>query len=352
MFNNLSGREWLTLALLLVVLIGAAAGLVWLAVGLFRARSLIRREFSAYFLSPIAYAVLVVFLGVTGHLFAKTLGLLTADGPIGTESPMQTMFTDENFWRVFLLIPPLLTMRLFAEERSSGTLEMLMTAPLRDWQVVLCKYFACLAFYSVLWLPTLLYLPALLGAQWPVVHNEWTATSITFVAGLVLLLLGLFLLLPSLGTTGRLISLAFLVLGGVAAGVGGWLHYHSAGPHMLEIPIRLDPYPVLWTYAGMFLAGAMFLAIGLLISSLVRSQMVAAILALAVGLVFIGAGFWRPESNSTAWYDVLYFFSVPLHFDRTFTRGVLDTRPLVLYASTALFCLFLTVRSLEARRWQ
>ncbi len=78
---------------------------------------------------------------------------------------MRTMFADERFWLVFLFIPPLLTMRLFAEERSSGTLEMLMTAPLRDWQVVLCKYIACLAFYVVLWLPTLIYLPALLGAS-------------------------------------------------------------------------------------------------------------------------------------------------------------------------------------------
>jgi hypothetical protein len=51
-------------------------------------------------------------------------------------------------------------------------------------------------------------------------------------------------------------------------------------------------------------------------------------------------------------YHRLYFFSVPLHFDRAFTRGLLDTRPLILYGSTALFCLFLTVRSLESRRWQ
>lgn len=352
MFNNLSGREWLTLTVLFVVLVGAAAGLIWMAVGLFRARSLIRREFSAYFLSPIAYVVLVVFLFVTGDLFATTLGLLTAKGPVGTESPMQSMFADKLFWLVFLFIPPLLTMRLFAEERGSGTLEMLMTAPLRDWQVVLCKYLACLAFYTVLWLPTLLYLPALLGAQMPLFHNAWTVTSITFVAGLILLAIGLLLLLPHLGTTARLVSLALIVLGGAAAGVGGWMHYHAEGPHLLEIPVLLDPYPVLWTYAGMFLVGAMFLAIGLLISSLVRNQMVAAILALAVGLVFIGSGFWRPELTGSNLYNLVYFFSVPLHFDRAFTRGLLDTRPLVLYGSTALFCLFLTVRSLEARRWQ
>ncbi|MGH7173334.1 MAG: ABC transporter permease, partial [Gemmataceae bacterium] len=363
MFNNLSGREWLTLTLLLVVVLGAAVGLVWMAVGLFRARSLIRREFSAYFLSPIAYVVLVVFLFITGGLFASTLGLLTAKGPVGTESPMQTMFGATEspmqtlfgaklFWLVFLFIPPLLTMRLFAEERSSGTLEMLMTAPLRDWQVVLCKYLACLGFYTVLWLPTLLYLPALLGAQMPVFHNAWTVTSITFVAGLASVLLGLMMLLPHLGTTARLVSLTLIVLGGAAAGVAGWRYYHAEGPRLFEIPILLDPYPVLWTYAGMFLAGAMFLSIGLLISSLVRNQMVAAILALAVGLVFIGGGFWRPESASSNFYNVVYFFSVPMHFDRAFTRGLLDTRPLILYGSMAVFCLFLTVRSLEARRWQ
>lgn len=352
MFNNLSPREWITLTLLLVVLLGAAVGLVWMAVGLFRARSLIRREFSAYFLSPIAYVVLVVFLLVTGDLFASTLGLLTAKGPVGTESPMQTMFGDKLFWLVFLFIPPLLTMRLFAEERSSGTLEMLMTAPLRDWQVVLCKYLACLAFYTVLWLPTLLYLPALLGARMPVFHNTWTVTSIPFVAGLVSVLVGLLLLLPHLGTTPRLVSLALVLLGSVAGGVGGWMHYHADGPHLIEVPVQLDPYPVLWTYAGMFLAGAMFLAIGLLISSLVRNQMVAALLALSIGLLFIGGGFWRPELASSNLYNVVYFLSVPMHFDRAFARGVLDTRPLLLYGSVALFCLFLTVRSLEARRWQ
>ncbi|HTU20385.1 MAG TPA: ABC transporter permease [Gemmataceae bacterium] len=352
MISNLSGREWITLTVLLVVLLGAAAGLVWTAIGLFRARSLIRREFSAYFLSPIAYVVLVVFLFVTGDLFANTLDLLTAKGPVGTESPMQTMFGAKLFWLVFLFIPPLLTMRLFAEERSSGTLEMLMTAPLRDWQVVLCKYLACLAFYTVLWLPTLLYLPALLGARMPLFHNAWTVTSLTFVAGLASVLVGLVMLLPHLGTTARLVSLALIVLGGMAAGIGGWLHYHAQGPHLIEVPVLLDPYPVLWTYAGMFLVGAMFLAIGLLISSLVRNQMVAAILALAVGLLFIGSGFWRPELVSSNLYNIVYFFSVPMHFERAFTRGLLDSQPIILYGSVALFCLFLTVRSLEARRWQ
>src|SRR5205814_3861264 len=121
--------------------------------------------------------------------------------------------------------------------------------------------------------------------------------------------------------------------------VYGWLHYQEDPVHLLDMTVTLDPYPVLATYLGMFLAGAMFLALGLLVSSLVRDQMVAALIALALGLVFIVAGFWRPEQDGGPLYQVIYFFSVPLHFERAFTRGVIDTRPLVLYASMTLFCL-------------
>jgi ABC-type transport system involved in multi-copper enzyme maturation permease subunit len=342
----------MTVALLAIIALVAVGILAFLTVGLFQARSLVRRELAAYFVSPIAYVVLVVFLVVTGHLFALTFNLLTTTGPKGTEWPMRTMFGDDRFWLVFLFIPPLLTMRLFAEERSSGTLEMLMTAPLRDWQVVLGKYLACLAFYVLLWLPTLAYIPALLGAKQPVFHAVWTVWSITLLAGLGVLLLGLVPLLPRLGTGGRLVSLGLIVLGIVAVGVGAGMHYTRDETHLVEIPVLIDPYPALATYLGLFLAGAMFLALGLLVSSLVRDQMVAALVALALGLLFIVAGFWRPEEDGGALYQLVYFFSVPLHFDHAFTRGIIDTRPVILYASTAVFCLFLTVRSLESRRWQ
>ena len=249
--------------------------------------SLIRREFAAYFVSPIAYAVLAVFLAVTGHLFYLSLVQLTAHGPKGLSYPMQLLVNDVAFWLVFLFIPPLLTMRLFAEERSTGTLEMLLTAPLRDWQIVLGKFVACYAFYVLLWLPTLLYLPVLLDWEWGT---------------------------PYAGN---------------------------------------DSWQVVSTYLGLALAGAMFLALGLFISSLVKSQMVAALIALFVGLVFIMAGIWRPDMDTSGTpYQVLFYFTVPLHFERNFSRGLVDTRNVVLYVSVALFCLFLTVRSLESRRWR
>lgn len=353
----LTSNDWLALGTLIVLSLVSLGLAVFLVRGLFHARSLVRREFMAYFLSPIAYVVLVVFLAVTGYFFYLTLERLTADGPSGVEFPMQLMLGDGHFWLVFLFIPPLLTMRLFAEERGTGTLEMLMTTPLRDWQVVLSKYLACFAFYAVLWLPTLVYLPVLCDLRRPEVHPSWTPYSITFLAGLACMLVSVILALIPAGTPIRVTSLVLLLVGGLAAAFGGWAHYHWDVQRGIEpillVPAGIDPMPVVTSYLGLALAGAMFLALGLFISSLVRSQMVAALLSLIVGLVFIGAAIWRPPMDPAGpLASGLDFFSVPVHFNKDFSRGLVDTRHLTLYASVAVFSLFLTVRSLESRRWR
>jgi ABC-type transport system involved in multi-copper enzyme maturation permease subunit len=350
----LSFNETITLVGLGALLLLGGIVALFLLFGLFGARSLVKRELSAYFVSPIAYVVLFVFLTVTGRLFYLTLEQLTASGPRGAEYPMQLFFSNQWFWLIFLVIPPLLTMRLFAEERGSGTLEMLMTSPLRDWQVVLSKYAACFAFYAFLWLPTLAYLPVLIDLQTPTFHPVWTPYSILFLAGLGAVLLALLSGLLRLGTGFRVVGL-LLFLGGLAcAVVGGVLHNRYDSPYLVEFPPGgIDPWPVVSTYLGLALAGAMFLALGLLVSSLVRSQLVAFLLALALSLVFLAAGFWRPDLDTGSLvYRVIFFFSVPLHFSQDFNRGLIDTRHVVLYGSVALMCLFLTVRSLESRRWQ
>jgi ABC-2 type transport system permease protein len=337
----------------LIVLVGG----VWIACGLFQARSLIRRELAAYFFSPIAYVVLFVFLLVMGALFFITVNGLTAEGPDGIEYPMQGMMGNLGaawaFWLVFIVIPPALTMRLLAEERGTGTLEMLLTAPLRDWQVVLSKYLACFAFYLLLWVPTLAYLPILLNlhvSEWNLVISAYT---VMLACGLGSMVLGVLMLLPRLGTWSRLVALALIFGGLVCAGVGGWLHYRFDEEHLVTLTSGIDALPVVSSYLGLALAGAMFLAIGMLVSSLTRSQIVAFLVSLVLCLVFVFAGFWRPNADpGSLLYRALYLFSVPLHFDRTFTLGRVDTRPVVLYVSMTLFCLFLTVRSLESRRWR
>jgi ABC-2 type transport system permease protein len=320
--------------------------------------SLIRREFAAYFTGPAGYAALFGFLVLTGLLFNLNLRLLTGQGPVGVEYPMQVMLGGADtpavaqvagvlFWGLFPAVTGMLTMRLLAEERGTGSIELLLTAPIRDWQVVLAKFVACFGFYLVLWLPTLAYLPVLAD-----LHAEWRAAvtpySVAMLAGIALLALAVLALALDLDwrpTAG--LGLA----GAAAAGVGGYLHYTNDADRLLTLTAGIDPAPIWTSYLGVVLAGAMFLALGLFVSSLVKSQLVAWMISLLLGLVFVLPAhlrwFFDPGSVGDA---VVYFVSVPEHFRRTFTRGQIDTRPLVLYTSVTLFCLFLTVRSLEARR--
>jgi ABC-2 type transport system permease protein len=115
------------------------------------------RELRAYFFSPLAYAILTLFLLVNGFIFWVIVSFLS-DPRARIGAPLELFFGQTvYFWLVLLCIVPVLTMRLLAEERKSGTIEVLMTAPVTETQVVLGKYFAALLFYVCLWLPTLVY---------------------------------------------------------------------------------------------------------------------------------------------------------------------------------------------------
>jgi len=100
-----------------------------------------RREILAYFTSPIAYVVLAAFLGVIGYFFPLILFY-------SQQATLEYLLSDMAF--VLLLITPLLTMRLLAEEQRLGTIELLLTSPVRDWELVAGKFLASLAFLVVL----------------------------------------------------------------------------------------------------------------------------------------------------------------------------------------------------------
>src|SRR5213596_4374923 len=117
--------------------------------------TLLSREVSSYFYSPIAYIVLVFFLFVSGADFYFQISFMN-QRPV-QYSVQEAFFNSVFFWFAFVLIFPLITMRLFAEEFKLGTIEPLMTAPVRDWQVVLSKFFGALIFYIILWIPPAFY---------------------------------------------------------------------------------------------------------------------------------------------------------------------------------------------------
>lgn len=149
--------------------------------------TLFSREVRSYFHSPIAYVVLVFFLLVSGADFYFQLSFMN-QRPVAY-SVEEAFFNSVFFWFAFVLIFPLITMRLFAEEFKLGTIEPLMTAPIRDWQVILAKFFGALFFYAILWIPTLLYF-AIFQA---VTHQSAANSSGAYLgAYLMLLLLGMF----------------------------------------------------------------------------------------------------------------------------------------------------------------
>ncbi len=239
-----------------------------------------RRELASYFLSPIAYVMVMFFLFVIGYYFWMLLNIL-ARGVVSI-TVMNELFGSVFFWIPVLILIPLITMRLFAEEIRSGTIELLMTAPVTETQVVLSKYAGALSFYVIMWLPTLAYVYVL-------------------------------------------------------------RHYDPL--------MTVDLGPLASVYLGALLLGAFYLSAGLLMSALTRNQIVAAMSAFAVVTVAFFAGFMPYISRSETVRDAGRHFSAVMHM-MDFSRGAVDTRPVVLYVTATAFLLFATVKILEMKKWK
>ncbi len=134
-----------------------------------------QREASSNFRTSIAYVVGVLFLLTTGFSFWMVSAHL-AQGAVEGELT-SLLFGSPWFWLAMLIVTPLLTMRLFAEERRSGTFEVLMSAPVTETEVVLAKFAGAFSSFLLLWIPTLAYVAILrrCGGQLP--ELDWGAVA-------------------------------------------------------------------------------------------------------------------------------------------------------------------------------
>jgi ABC-2 type transport system permease protein len=115
--------------------------------------ALVRRELNGFFYSITGYVIISAFAFLLGEIFVYYLMVL---GEEPTPVPLtQLFFGTWTFWWLLLPIVPLITMRLFALEKFSGTFETLMTTRVTDMQVIAAKFTAALIFYLVMWLPLL-----------------------------------------------------------------------------------------------------------------------------------------------------------------------------------------------------
>ena len=228
------------------------------------------KETKAYFGTPAAYVVGAMFLALTGVFFVSEI-----TSPFA-EADVRGIVDWASFFIIFLA--PLLTMRLLAEEQKLGTLELLLTAPVRDWEVVLGKYLASMLILAAIVSATLYY---------------------------VLLL------------------------------------YVFGNP---------DTGPILSGYLGLALYGAAALAIGMLGSSLSGNQIVAAVVGIAILLMLSYVDRIGGLVEGVA-RQIVEGMSMNSHIV-DFTRGVIDLSSTVYFVSLAAVFIFLTIRSLETRRWR
>jgi ABC-2 type transport system permease protein len=247
-----------------------------------------RRELRYFFNSPVAYAVIIVFLLLAGYFFYNLLGYFNLASIRAMQNPaaahalnlsedvVEPLFG--NLGVIMLLILPLLTMRLLSEERKSGTAELLFTFPISDWDVILGKYLATLTVFAVM------------------------------------------------------------------------LALTALCPLLLSVYANPEVGPVLTGYVGLFLIGAAYISMGLFFSTLTDNQLVAGVATFGCGVLFLLIAWVTPFVSPTAARVVLEL-SIIEHYDG-FSKGVLDSNDAIFYMNFSVFFLFLSSRVLDSNRWR
>jgi ABC-2 type transport system permease protein len=160
--------------------------------------ALLARELGAYFLSPMAYLVLLAFQVMAFLNFWELVDTLSVpQRELSTiRDPMSTYISGSPaFWIAILVAVPMLTMRLLAEERRAGTIETLLTLPVTETEVVTAKWLAGVVMYCVLLVPFALYLPFLYyQAKFDFDPGPLVALALGLTTmGMMLVAIGLFL---------------------------------------------------------------------------------------------------------------------------------------------------------------
>ena len=242
--------------------------------------TLFKRELLSLWVTPLAWVLLTAFLLLQGGIFYSITVHFSLSGAASLDTgPLEAYFGQQSLLlsMTLLLVCPALTMRTFAEERRSGTMETLLTAPVSSASIVSGKYAAALLTYCLMWLPTCLYAALLRG-------------------------------------TGS-----------------------------------VDLRALATSYVGIFLVGSSYLGVGILMSAMSKSQLIALMLTVLVqfGLFVMGIGEYVFDAGLLR--DVSAHLSLTTLFEET-SRGLIDTRRLVLHLSLTVWTLFVSTKVVESWR--
>lgn len=237
-----------------------------------------KREMLGYFTSPTGYVFSAIFFAISGIIFSLTTFFVHS-------SSTQMYFT---FMLVsFIVLIPLLTMKLLSEERKSKTEQILLTSPVSLLGIISAKFFA----------------------------------AYTLFAGTLI--------------TSSVINIYAL---------------YTVAKEQEDVISKLNLPTVIGSVIGILLIGAVFVSIGLFLSALTETQVIAAVSSIGVFVLIFLFSLLPTFINNSLIRTVIKWFSI---FDRysIFTYGVFDITAIVYYISITLVFIFLTVRIYEKRRW-
>lgn len=241
--------------------------------------ALLKKEISGFLGSLIGYIVICVFLITVGLLlwvFPFNSNILNS-GYAGID-PLFVLAP----W-VFMFLIPAVTMRSFAEEKKTGTIELLLTHPLSDLEIILAKYFACIALVILALLPTLVYYVSVSVLGYP--------------------------------------------------------------------PGNIDNGRTWGSYFGLIFLTSGFVAIGIFASSISSNQIVSFIFAILLCFIcYSGFAFIGQYVSSGFAGNFIQSVGISMHYS-SMSRGVIDTRDVIYFASISIAFILMTRTALESRKW-
>jgi ABC-2 type transport system permease protein len=248
-----------------------------------------QKELRGYFYSPVAYVVLFIFLIVMGILFSNIIAavnqysmqMMRFQGGMTQFNPTEVIFrqTFSNMIVILLLVMPLLTMRLFTEEKKMKTTELLYTSPISVFEIIVGKFIGVFLLY-LLMLAFTFYMPLLVTQVTPI---SWKV--------------------------------------------------------------------VLTGYLGLLLSGSVFLAMGILASSLTENQIIAAVISFGILLSLWIIGFMGQVLDGTIAGNIFSYLSLITHFDN-FNKGLIDTGDIAYAIGMIALGLFMTHRVVDSQKWK
>jgi ABC-2 type transport system permease protein len=296
-----------------------------------RIGAIFKREFASYFNSLMAYFFMVIFLSAVNMVYVW-FALLRA------RTTVISHYFDSIIIAFWIFIPAI-TMRMWSEEKKSGTLELMMTMPIRDIEAVLGKFLASFAFLALTLLLSLISIP-------PLLYYLGAPDSGPIIGGYV----GLLLLGSSFIAVGLAVSamtenqfIAFLLTLMICLGLLGVQELaDTAWALVLVVYFVINPVVYVITRIGVGgQSGNRFKV--LLITNIVCTVLVGAAIGVHLAYDVLSPPTWLTQVES--------YFDAGHHFD-SIGRGVIDTRDLVYYFSVIGFFLFLNYRAVASRRWE